>query len=279
MSSGFPRIPGTEVEVVKAPVRGKVQHALFDFDGTLSNVRDGWQDYMVPMMVEALEACPSHEGREEIETLVIDFVDHLTGKQTIYQMIRLAEEVARRGGTPLDPLEYKREYNRRFAVEVDRRLADLRAGKASPDSFLVAGSRGILESLVARGVRCYLASGTDIELVLEEAKLLDLERYFAGGIYGALTSYKDYSKEKVIRKILDDHQLQGAALLVVGDGYVEIQNGRDVDAVTFGVHTKERNRYHMNANKRERLFRAGAHLLAQDLAEHAAVLEYLRVER
>ena len=73
------------------------------------------------------------------------------------------------------------------------------------------------------------------------------------------------------------HQLEGGGLLVAGDGYVEIQNGRDVDAVTLGVYTPEKNRYHMNDNKRERLFRAGAHLLALDFAESDAILSYLRV--
>jgi phosphoglycolate phosphatase-like HAD superfamily hydrolase len=277
MLTGFPRIPGTSVEIVKPPVRGKIRHAVFDFDGTLSYVRDGWQDCMVPMMVELLEACPRHEGREALERLVIDFVDHLTGKQTIYQMIRLAEEVEKRGGRARDPLEYKQDYNRRFSAEVERRIAELRAGKASPDSFLVSGSRRLLDALVARGVRCYLASGTDIEFVREEARLLDVERYFGGGIYGALANYKDFAKEKVIRDILAEHQLQGAELLIVGDGYVEIQNGRDVDAVTFGVYTRESNRYSMNADKRERLFRAGAHLLAPDLGESEAVMEYLKV--
>jgi phosphoglycolate phosphatase len=279
MSAGFPRIPGTSVEVVKQPVRGRVRHAVLDFDGTLSYLRDGWQDFMVPMMVEVLDSCPRHESRAELEKLAIDFVDHLTGKQTIYQMIRLAEEVAKRGGVAKDPLEYKLEYNRRVAVGVAERVAALRSGKASIDDYLVKGCRGFLEKLTAGGVRCYLASGTDVELVLEEARLLDLERYFEGGIFGALPNYKDFSKEKVIRKILADYQLEGAGLLVAGDGYVEIQNGRDVDAVTLGVYTPENNRYHMNEDKRDRLFRAGAHLLAPDFTDGEAILEYLKVGR
>jgi phosphoglycolate phosphatase-like HAD superfamily hydrolase len=232
---------------------------------------------MAPMMIEILADTGTGESEDDLRRVVEDFVWRLTGKQTIYQMIRLADEVSKRGGMALDPLEYKREYNRRFSAEVERRIAELRAGQASPDSFLVRGSRGLLEALVARGVRCYLASGTDIEFVREEARLLDVERYFAGGIFGALTNYKDFSKEKVIRGILAENELQGAELLIVGDGYVEIQNGRDVDAVAFGVYTKESNRYSMNQDKRERLFRAGAHLLAPDLAESAAVLEYLKI--
>jgi phosphoglycolate phosphatase-like HAD superfamily hydrolase len=276
MPNGFPTIDGTTIEIVAPPTRGKIRHALFDFDGTLSALRDGWQDYMVPLMVEVLEACPRREPREDLERMVVDFVDHLTGKQTIYQMIRLSEEVEKRGGKPLDPMEYKREYYRRMQGEIGRRLSDLRSGATPRDAFLVEGARGFLEDVARRRIRMYLASGTDVELVVAEAEALGIARYFDGGIFGALTNYKDFSKEKVIRGILDDFKLQGSELLVIGDGYVEIQNGRDVDAVTFGVYAPERNKYHMNANKRDRLLRAGAHLLAPDLKEGSALLDYLR---
>jgi phosphoglycolate phosphatase len=277
MQNAFPTIEGTSIEIVAPPARGKVRHALFDFDGTLSYLRDGWQDYMVPLMVEVLEACPRHEARKDLEAMVVDFVDRLTGKQTIYQMIRLCQEVEKRGGTPLEPLEYKREYYRRMQGEIDRRISELKSGTAPRDAFLVEGARDFLEEVARRGVRIYLASGTDVELVTDEAEALGLARHFDGGIFGALANYKDFSKEKVIRKILEEFKLQGSELLIVGDGYVEIQNGRDVDAVTFGVYAPERNKYHMNANKRDRLLRAGAHLLAPDLKEGQALLDYLRV--
>ena len=273
----FPVIPGTRVEVVSQPARGRIRHVLLDFDGTVSCLRDGWQDFMVPMMVDVLEQCPRHESREELEGIVRNFVDHLTGKQTIYQMIRLAEEVARRGGHPRDPLEYKREYHRQLMGHVEKRIADLRSGRKRADEFLVAGARQCLEDLAGAGVRCYVASGTDLEFVKEEVGLLKLEPCFEGRVFGALANYKDFSKELVIRKILADFGLSGPELLVIGDGYVEIQNGKDVGAVTWGVYTLESNRFHMNENKRERLVRAGAHLLSEDLTESREVLRYLGV--
>ena len=45
--------------------RGQINQALFDFDGTLSLIREGWQDIMVPMMVEKLMDTPEHEIRNE----------------------------------------------------------------------------------------------------------------------------------------------------------------------------------------------------------------------
>jgi len=271
-------LAGTAVEIVEDPPRGSgIRHAVFDLDGTLSLLRDGWQDQMVPLLVEALEACPEHEPRAELEALVIDFVDHLTGKQTIYQMIRLAEEVEKRGGRPLDPVDYKQRYNERLAAAIAARIDGLESRTLRAETLLVPGSVAFLQRLVARGVRCYLASGTDDDLVRRDAELLGFAALFEGGIFGALPDYQRFSKAKVIRGILSEFELSGPELLIVGDGYVEIENAREVGAIAFGVHTRENNRYHMNAGKRERLLRAGAHLLAADLRAGDAVIEYLGV--
>ena len=78
-------------------IRGRIRHALFDFDGTLSLIREGWQGVMIPQMVEWLLETPDHESEAELTAVVKDFVTRLTGKQTIYQMIQLAEEITQRG--------------------------------------------------------------------------------------------------------------------------------------------------------------------------------------
>ena len=267
------------MEIADPPPRGKVRHAVLDFDGTISYIRDGWQDFMVPMMLEVLSSCRTGETEEELLALIKDYVDHLTGKQTIYQMIRLAEEVRKRGGAPLDPLEYKRRYHERLGPLALSRIRGLQEGRIRREDLLVPGSAEFLEELRRRGVSLYLASGTDIEFVVEEARALGVDRLFDGGIFGALPNYKDFSKEKVIRKILADFRLGGPELMVVGDGYVEIENAREVGAVAVGVYTEERNSYHMNAGKRERLLRAGAHILAPDLCEGRAILDWLEVGR
>src|SRR4051794_30327372 len=83
---------------------------LFDFDGTLSIIRSGWVDVMVPMMVEALLEQKTGESEQDLTDLARDFVGRLTGKDTIYQMIELADQISKRGGTPLEPIAYKRRY-------------------------------------------------------------------------------------------------------------------------------------------------------------------------
>jgi len=268
-------IENTAVEVIREVERGHIRHVLFDFDGTLSLIRDGWQDVMVPLMVEVLEATGTAESREELERCVIEYVDRLTGKQTIYQMIRLAEEVTTRGGTPLDALDYKAEYYRRLQPIVDGRVEELRRGAVSREDLLLPGSLGMLEGVRERGASLYLASGTDEQYVHDEAAVLGVTDYFDGGIFGAVKEYKTFSKALVIRRIFEQQHLHGPSLLVVGDGFVEIENGRDVGAITLGVYSEEHNRYHMNADKRRRLLDAGADLLAPDFRDHAALLGYL----
>src|SRR5580700_6830650 len=116
---------------------------LFDFDGTISLIRSGWMDVMVPMMVEILLDLKTGESEEELRRVVEDFVWRLTGKQTVYQMIELADQVRKRGGQPLDPLVYKKMYLDRLNQRIRHRLEELRQDKVSPEKYLVPGAREI----------------------------------------------------------------------------------------------------------------------------------------
>src|SRR5580698_9917073 len=116
-----------------APARA----ALFDFDGTLSLIRSGWVEVMVPMMVEILLDLKTGESEAELTSIVQDFVWRLTGKETIYQMMEFADHVTRRGGQALDPLEYKKQYLARLWVRIRVRVEDLREGRVSPEQYLV----------------------------------------------------------------------------------------------------------------------------------------------
>ena len=269
-------LDNTTIEIHREIQTGNIRHVVFDFDGTISLIRDGWQNVMVPMMVECLQTeTDTTETPEQLEALVVDFVDRLTGKQTIYQMMQLNEEIEKRGGTPKEPLAYKDEYNRRLLPVVEERIAGLAAGTLPADPLRVPMSLEFLQSLREMEINCYLASGTDVEFVKNEAGLLGVSEYFDGGIFGALREYKKFSKAMIIQKILTDFQLSGSELLIIGDGYVEIENAKAVGAIAVGVASVEGNRYNMNADKRERLIRAGADIIIPDFREGAQLLDYL----
>src|SRR5207248_1512127 len=152
--------------------RGRFRFVLFDFDGTLSLIREGWPQVMIPIMVEVLRATGTNEDDVTLTSHVEDFVMRLNGRQTIYQMMQLAEEVTKRGGQALEPLAYKHEYHARLMRRIQGRLDALAAGQATPDDWTVPGSHALLERLSERGLTLYLASGTDVAFVKREAELL-----------------------------------------------------------------------------------------------------------
>lgn len=274
----MPFLNNTNIEIIHPGIqRGYIRHALFDFDGTLSLIREGWQGVMIPMMVEILMQTPRHESEDELCALVTEFVEQLTGEQTVYQMIRLAEEVARRGGQPADPLEYKRRYHERLWARIEGRVAALKLGRLAPETMLVPGAREFLEALQARGVTCYLASGTDEPYVRDEAAALGIAGYFAD-ICGARDDYLHATKKIVIEQILRNHGLNGAEFIAFGDGYVEIENAKCAGGLAVGVASNEIERRGVNAWKRERLIRAGADVIVPDFREHAALTAYLFAE-
>jgi phosphoglycolate phosphatase len=269
-------LPETAIEVINPRIeRGRIRFALFDFDGTISLIREGWQDVMIPMMVEVLLETPYHASEAELTQVVTDFVTHLTGKQTIYQMLQLAKEVKERGGTPLDPLDYKHEYLRRLWTRIEDRVADLKAGRKVPDNFILPGSLELLAALRDRDVTCYLASGTDHHYVLDEAGVLGLPAYFGNRIYGALDDYQSFSKRMVIERILRENRLAGSELVAFGDGFVEIEDTKAAGGLAVGVASNEATRQGINTWKRDRLIQAGADLIIPDFREHEALVNYL----
>jgi phosphoglycolate phosphatase-like HAD superfamily hydrolase len=232
--------------------------ALFDFDGTISVIRSGWMEIMIPMMVEILMELKTGEREEDLRLVVEEFVGRLTGKQTMYQMIALAEEIEKRGGKPLDPLEYKNRYLDLLNDRIHDTLTELREARCWPEKYLVPGARELLEALKERGLKMYLASGTDQIYMREEARLLDVDRYFDGGVYGALDDYKAFSKRILIQRLIASAECSGDQFLGFGDGYVEIENIKEVGGVTVGVATAEPECLEVDEWKRKRLTGVGA---------------------
>jgi len=270
-------LPGTSVEVMHE-VGPEIQfrHVLFDFDGTLSLIREGWPAVMVEMMTEEILTTGTRELPEEISSHCREFVTELTGKQTIYQMIRLAEEVRLRGGTPLDPLKYKEKYHDRLMIKIHDRRESLRSGAAQSEEYLVAGALGMLAAIRSRGIPMYLASGTDRQYVMEEAGLLGLAPYFGDHIYGAIDDYTRYSKQMVIERILRENGVDGSSLLGFGDGYVEIMNIKAAGGVAVAVASDEAGRGgRPDPWKRDRLIGVGADIVVPDYQDGAALFEYL----
>jgi phosphoglycolate phosphatase len=264
-----------EVRTDFAP-RAEISHALFDFDGTLSLIRQGWPEVMVPMFVEMMPAIPG-ESDEARKQLCYEDIMRLNGKQTIYQMIQLADRIKERGGVPKEPLWYKHEYLRRLDLRIRERGEALRKRDCHPDQWLVFGARRLLDNLQERGLPMYLASGTDEVFVKQEADLLGLTQYFGRHIYGALDDYKQFSKKMVIERLLRENHIPGERLLSFGDGYVEIENTKEVGGLAVAVASDEaRNGCgQFDEWKRRRLLGVGADLVIPDFRDADPLLTWI----
>ena len=272
----MPFLPHTQIEIVNPSFcRGRVRFALFDFDGTLSLVRQGWQGVMVPMMVEILATLDTGEPEPSLTRVVGEFVDRLTGKQTIYQMMELCRQIELRGGTARDPLVYKHQYLDRLWQHIEGRVEGLKGGQIAPADMVVPDAFAVLDNLRQRGILCYLASGTDQPDVIDEARALGLEPYFEDRIFGALDEYKRFSKAQVIQNILDGTRLTAGQLLTFGDGFVEIEETRKVGGIAVGVASDELHRRGVDEWKRERLIRAGADVIIPDFRKQDLLLDEL----
>lgn len=268
----------SDIEIINPDiVRGKIKFAIFDFDGTVSLIREGWQQIMIPMMVDILMETPAHEDRPEVEEIVRTYVANTTGKQTIYQMIRLSEEIEKRGGDPQEPLVYKNLYHDLLMNRIIDRLEGLRSAELRPVDWAVPGAFDMLQAINQYDVSCFLASGTDQKYVLEEADLLGVSDYFVG-IYGALDDYQNFSKKMVIQKIIQDNKLVGPELVAFGDGYVEIEDTKNAGGIAVGVATNEAERQGIDEWKRSRLISSGADIIVPDFHQYQMLLGYLMAE-
>ncbi len=264
------------IEIIRPlPNGARVRHALFDFDGTLSLIREGWQGVMADLMVEALSAAPQPQEPAALAQYVSELIHQTTGQATILQMARLAQDVAGRGGDALSAEQYKGQFRDRLALRIADRLGRLRAGQIAAGALLVPGSLQVLEMLDAKGVVCSLASGTDHHDVLAENAQLGLAPFFGERVYGARNDQFHISKAQAMAKILDEYQLAGEELLVVGDGVVEIEEAKKVGAIAVGVALDELNGSGVDPRKRASLIAAGADAVVPDFQQIEGLAGYL----
>lgn len=265
-----------DIEIINYPKDVKPKYAIFDFDGTISLIREGWQPIMYEYFTQELLKCPNSPKKEETQNIVMDFVDVLTGKQTIFQCIHLRDEILKYGGVPKDPLEYKSEYLRRLNEHIKQRINSLRDGK-DPAPFLVPGVVDFLKKLKNEDIDCYLTSGTDEIDVLEEAELLNVAHYFKE-IHGARDDNSTMcSKEQVINDLINSKSLKASDLITFGDGYVEIEIAKNIDSYAIAVATNEEKKdTSVNEWKRNRLLQAGADCIIPDFSDSNRLMDFLR---
>jgi phosphoglycolate phosphatase-like HAD superfamily hydrolase len=254
------------------PAPGRLRFAVFDFDGTLSLLRTGWQRVMADLMVEALQATPRAEPEFQLRARTAESVVGLAGRPTVIQMQWLVDEVRQRGGIPQSAEAYKRQYLARLSERI-RHRADLEAGRQPPERFRVPGALEFVAALRARGVACTVASGTDETAVREEVALLGLAPLISD-LRGAREDGSD-AKHVLIDHLTAEYCLSAGELAVIGDGRAEMEYARAAGGLAIGVASWEDERSGMDAHKRSLLMAAGAHVIIPDFSQPAELLAYL----
>ena len=255
-----------------ATTKTPIKAMLFDFDGTISTLRCGWEEVMLPVFMEVLDdgKCERAELREKCEK----YIDESTGIQTILQMKWLKAQVEESGRPALDIWDYKKIYNDRLLESINKKLANLADGTDAPEKYLMCGAVDFLKTLKDKGVKIYVASGTDHPDVVNEATKLGVVKYF-DEIKGAPLHEENCSKEAVIKRLLTESGLSGDELAVCGDGKVEIMLAKEYGARAFGLASDEKNKFGVNPKKRERLVKAGSDIITGDFLERDKLLEFL----
>jgi phosphoglycolate phosphatase-like HAD superfamily hydrolase len=263
--------------------QARIKHAVFDHDGTVSTLRQGWEQVMAPVMMRAILGEKYKTANEnlydQVRNRVLDYIDKSTGIQTIIQMEALVEMVKEFGLVPGDEIRdrmgYKKIYNDALMEVVSKRIEKFRRDELDIHDYTIKGVLEFLEALRRRGVKLYLASGTDIEDVVAESKSLGYAGLFDGGIYGSVGDIARDSKKMVIEKIMTENKLRGPELAVFGDGPVEMRECRKRDGIAVGIATDEIRRHGLNPEKRTRLVKAGAHIIVPDFSQQDKLIKLL----
>ncbi len=279
----------TEIEIINQwPHKPVISHAIFDHDGTISTLREGWELIMAPMMIKAILGSRYQEADEamyhKVQSRVQEFIDKTTGIQTLVQMKGLLELIREFGCVPeevmLDEFGYKKIYNNELLRMVKEREKKLLHGELSLEDFTLKNAVPLLHALYNAGVKLYLASGTDEEDLKNEANILGYDHLFEGRIYGAVGDVTKEAKKIVLDRILDTiGDSQTGRVAAFGDGPVEIRETHKRNGITIGVASNEIKRYGLNESKRTRLIKAGADIVVPDFSQLPQLLNLLNIKQ
>jgi rfaE bifunctional protein kinase chain/domain len=280
-------LDGTEIEIVnKWDHQPQIEHAIFDHDGTISTLREGWELIMAPMMIKAILGDKYLDADESLYQKVKErsdeFIDKTTGIQTLVQMKGLIELIREFGCVPedqiLDEFGYKQIYNDELLIMVKLREEKFAKGELSLEDFTLKNAVPFLQKLHDAGIKLYLASGTDEADVKSEAKVLGYDHLFQGRIYGAVGDINKEAKKIVLDRILDSiGESALGKVATFGDGPVEMRETNKRGGISIGVASNELRRYGLNINKRTRLIKAGADVIIPDFSQLPQLLDLLNI--
>ena len=278
-------LPDTAVELINLKKTGLPRVVIFDHDGTISTLRQGWEPIMNKVTMNAIlgdcKESVSIGELSKIEAAAGEMIEKTTGIQTIIQMHHLRDMVRSFGFVPekkiLTALEYKQIYNEKLLEMVSARVKLFKQELLNLNDVTMKGAIQFLEMLKGKGISIYLASGTDQEDVRKEAAVLGYADYFNGGIFGSVGNVSYDPKRMVIETIIKDlpADIKPEECYVFGDGPVEMREAAKRGFTRIGLVSDEKQRFGINPEKRSRLILGGAQALIPDFSWIPSLTEYL----
>jgi len=281
----------TDIEIINKNVINSFsvypKVCIFDHDGTISVLREGWEEIMLETMIEVIAGekynSLSKEDLKKITDQSKSLIEKTTGVQTIIQMQELVKLIDLNNYVKkediLDAWDYKKIYNDKLLKKVAKRREKLANEQLNIDDVTIKGAVNSLIKLRNANTKTYLASGTDVEDVIEEAKALGYAQFFTGGINGSEGDVSLDPKRKVIQNLISDienkNEIKINECVVFGDGPVEMREAKKHGLIAIGILSDETRRWGKNLSKRERLILAGADILIDDFSSFSKLSKLL----
>uniref|UniRef100_UPI0026076903 PfkB family carbohydrate kinase n=1 Tax=Oceanispirochaeta sp. TaxID=2035350 RepID=UPI0026076903 len=285
-SRGAKYLKDSPVELTGIRATGNPRVIIFDHDGTISTLRQGWEPIMKDVVLRSILGDSlnliSQSEMKSISTAAEDMIEKTTGVQTIIQMHHLQALVKSYSYIPedevLSPLEYKKIYNDKLIQMVSARIDLFRRGMLDLRDVTIKGAIPFIQFLRKAGITLYLASGTDQADVRQEADTLGYADLFNGGIFGSMGDVDCDPKKMVIERICRNlpEGTRPEECYVFGDGPVEMREAAKRNFTRIGLVSDEKQRFGVNLDKRKRLILGGAQALIPDFSWASLLTDHLK---
>ena len=250
------------LEVLQIPQISTLKCVVLDYDGTLTTFRRGWEKILHAFA--SAKICDHEDfaaGNKEAALDDIDyFVAHAGGsnpRQLMSRLIELAKKYL--FSVEMDLQSCAEEYVEVFHQAINKRLNKC---YENGESYLIKGTRQMLDFLNQRQIQCYVVTGSAENDVRNELEILQLGHHFCD-VYGATLNTSGRHKEEALADIISLHSYKKCEMLMVGDGSVEIEAACNFGLPSLGIASDEHNGG-LCERKRRHLIDAGAQLIAAD---------------
>jgi phosphoglycolate phosphatase len=257
------------IEIIrKIRLPRRIRAVIFDWDGTLSLLREGWAAIMTEQLARILETATPNMSAGARAKAVESIVIGLNGRPTIAQMEGFSELVRTHGGSRLSRTALLNDYQARLFALSDERYRAIESDASTAAEWLVPGALAFLQFCRDKRLPVIVISGTEIAHVRREAELLLIDS-LVDAWRAPVGDDADFSKRDAIDHLAEELKIQGTELLAFGDGVIETEEIKRVGGIAVAVATSEPPSRGINPAKRVRLIQAGADAVIADYDRYA----------